>query len=182
VTVPAGPSCSADASIDNGSFDPDGDPITRTQSPAGPYPLGNTLVRLAVTDDQGESDTCQATVTVQDVTPPLLPFLSASPSQLWPANHRMVPLTIGVQATDNCSPAVCRIAAVRSNEPINGLGDGDTAPDWQILTSSTVSLRAERSARGSGRVYTLTVECADQGGNRSSREVAVSVSRDRGKG
>ena len=39
VTVSAGSNCTADASIDNGSFDPDGDPITLTQSPSGPYSL-----------------------------------------------------------------------------------------------------------------------------------------------
>src|SRR2546426_4928426 len=30
----------AGASIDDGSFDPDGDPITREQIPAGPYSVG----------------------------------------------------------------------------------------------------------------------------------------------
>ena len=34
----------ADASINNGSFDPDGDPITFSQSPPGPYPLGTNVV------------------------------------------------------------------------------------------------------------------------------------------
>ena len=41
VTVQADANCSAAASIDNGSYDPDaGDTITVTQSPAGPYSLG----------------------------------------------------------------------------------------------------------------------------------------------
>ena len=42
VTVSAGANCTANASVDDGSFDPDGDPITITQSPAGPYPQGTT--------------------------------------------------------------------------------------------------------------------------------------------
>ncbi len=67
VTVSSGANCAASASIDNGSFDPDGDSITITQSPAGPYPLGDTLVTLAVTDSNGASRQC--TATVSDVAP-----------------------------------------------------------------------------------------------------------------
>src|SRR5688572_24879546 len=37
-------SCTANASIDNGSSDPDGDPLTPTQDPPGPYPVGTTEV------------------------------------------------------------------------------------------------------------------------------------------
>ena len=70
VTVDAGSECAAQASIDNGSFDPDGDPITLDQSPPGPYPLDSTEVTLTVTDDSGLSNQCTATVTVEDLEPP----------------------------------------------------------------------------------------------------------------
>jgi uncharacterized repeat protein (TIGR03803 family) len=73
VTVSAGAACTADASIDNGSFDPDaGDTITVAQTPAGPYPPGPTTVTLTVTDNHGASSTCTATVTVVDTTPPVI--------------------------------------------------------------------------------------------------------------
>ncbi|NIT59744.1 MAG: HYR domain-containing protein, partial [Aliifodinibius sp.] len=64
MTVSAGPNCTADASINNGSFDPDGDPITLIQNPPGPYPLGSTEVTLTVADNNGATDQCTATVTV----------------------------------------------------------------------------------------------------------------------
>src|SRR5262249_46935750 len=71
VTVSAGADCMANASIDDGSFDPDpGDTITLTQSPPGPYALGNTTVTLTVTDNHGVSTQCSAIVTVVDTTPP----------------------------------------------------------------------------------------------------------------
>ncbi|MHB9005347.1 MAG: HYR domain-containing protein [Limisphaerales bacterium] len=73
VIVAAGDRCEAEASIDDGSFDPDdGDTLTLTQSPAGPYPLGETVVTLIATDRHGVSSECQGTVTVCDNTPPLL--------------------------------------------------------------------------------------------------------------
>ncbi len=73
VTVAAGASCTAYASIDNGSYDPDsGDTITVAQSPAGPYPLGATTVTLTVTDARGASSSCSAIVTVVDNTPPAI--------------------------------------------------------------------------------------------------------------
>ena len=54
----------ADANVDNGSFDPDDDPFTLSQSPAGPYPAGQTNVVLTITDIRGATDTCTAVVTV----------------------------------------------------------------------------------------------------------------------
>jgi hypothetical protein len=69
VTVVADNSCTAAASINDGSSDPDGDPITVTQSPAGPYPLGMTTVTLTVTDSHDASSSCQAVVTVTNPDP-----------------------------------------------------------------------------------------------------------------
>ncbi|HBL31354.1 MAG TPA: hypothetical protein DD490_31390, partial [Acidobacteria bacterium] len=70
-TVSAGPACTANASINNSSYDPDAtDTITLAQSPAAPYALGTTPVRLTVTDNHGDFNSCTAAVTVADRTPP----------------------------------------------------------------------------------------------------------------
>lgn len=167
VTVSAGPSCFARASINDGSYDPDGDPISFTQSPAGPYSLGDTSVSLTVTDSHGAARSCTATVTVVDKSPPTITRVIATPAVLWPPNHKMVPVRITIGASDNCGGTPqCRIVSVTSNEPVNGLGDGDTAPDWQVFPGSfLVNLRAERSGQGSGRIYTVDVQCSDGDGN-----------------
>ena len=61
-------------SVDNGSFDPGGDPITLNQDPDNPYPgLEDTEVTLKVTDTNNTfSDICQAIVTVEDNENPII--------------------------------------------------------------------------------------------------------------
>jgi hypothetical protein len=91
---------------------------------------------------------------------------SATPQVLWPANHKMVSVTIEGSVSDNCDNAPsCEINAVDSNEPVDGFGDGNTTPDWEIAGDLSVDLRAERARSGSGRVYTLEIECTDDSNN-----------------
>jgi hypothetical protein len=99
-----------------------------------------------------------------------------------PFNHRLVDVTVNYNVTDNCPlpPNSCTLD-VTSNEPINGAGDGDTAPDWIILDAHHVQLRAERAGNGNGRIYTITITCIDSGGNSSSQSVEVSVPHDQGR-
>lgn len=70
IVVPAGPDCLGNGSVDAGSYDPDGDSITITQTPPGPYPLGTNIVLLTVVDPYGLSNSCGAMVVVADLTPP----------------------------------------------------------------------------------------------------------------
>jgi hypothetical protein len=82
----------------------------------------------------------------------------------------MVPVTVAVRASDDSGATVSRIIAVRSNEPVSR-----RTPDWQMTGPLSVNLRAARSARGVGRIYTITVECEDMDGNRTTGEVNVLV-------
>jgi hypothetical protein len=73
VTVTANAlTCSAAASIDAGSSDPNGGALTLTQSPPGPYGLGTSNVTLIVSSTSNNSGACSGKVTVVDVTPPVL--------------------------------------------------------------------------------------------------------------
>jgi hypothetical protein len=82
-------------------------------------------------------------------------------------------VAIDYTAADNC-PFTCTLS-VRSNEPVNGTGDGDSEPDWAVVDAHHVRLRAERAGTGSGRFYTITITCTDSSGNSTSKDVAVFV-------
>jgi len=117
-----------------------------------------------------------------DTTTPSISAVTPSPSVLWPPNHKMRGATVAVAVTDDQDPnPSCQISAVSSNEPVNGTGDGDTAPDWQVGPRPLeLSLRAERSGGGTGRVYTIEVTCSDVSGNSSQAAGTVSVPHDQG--
>jgi hypothetical protein len=57
--------------IDGGSTDANGDVMTFTMSPAGPFSVGTYNVTLTVSDPAGLSSTCASTITVSDSTAPM---------------------------------------------------------------------------------------------------------------
>ena len=110
-----------------------------------------------------------------DEQAPAIAALHASPDRLWPPRHQMVDVSIGVDASDNSGETpTCGLLAVASSDPDNGTGDGDTANDIEIVGPTSVRLRAERSG-SKVRTYTLTVECRDGAGNRSTAQTWVTV-------
>jgi hypothetical protein len=62
--------CTASATVDSDSYDPDGESIIRMQIPPGPFGIGEHLVILTVTDPSDEYASCAATLTVNDCTNP----------------------------------------------------------------------------------------------------------------
>jgi uncharacterized repeat protein (TIGR01451 family) len=125
-----------------------------------------------------------APLEIRDVVPPQL-SVSASPSQLWPPNHKFVPITVTVSVGDECdgTPHV-RLVSIASNEGAGAPGSGNTSPDVRGADFGTddrsFQLRAERSGSGSGRVYTITYEAEDASGNVTTRTATVGVAKSQG--
>ncbi len=89
---------------------------------------------------------------------------------------------MAVEVTDVVDPhPQCQIIDVTSNQPMNGIGDGNTDLDWVITGALTLSLRAERAGKGGPRVYTIDVECFDEGLNSVQDSVTVTVPHSRRK-
>jgi hypothetical protein len=153
-----------------------------SQPLSAPYPVGTTTINWTATDVHGNAASASQTVTVNDAQGPAVSGLAASPASLWPANHSMRDVTVSYDAADNCGGAVnCVISSVTSNEPADGTGDGDTAPDWLVVGAHRLRLRAERAGGGPGRVYTIAVACTDAAGNTTTKTVTVNVPKSRGK-
>lgn len=148
---------------------------------SGQLPLGTNLLGVVVSDSASNTASCSTVVTVVDTVPPVIRTLAALPNALWPPNHKMVDVQLRASVTDACSSATWKITRVSSNERRNGLGDGNTSPDWQITGDHTLKLRAERSGLGAGRVYTITVVATDAARNASApKTVTVSVAHSQG--
>lgn len=154
---------------------------TATLSFTNVYALGTNLVTLMVNDGGSNSVSCSTTVVIQDTTAPVIRRVQADPKTLWPPNHKMVLVRFRALASDDCDPnPQCSIVSIRSNEPVNGKGDGNTSPDWARAGRMSAYLRAERSGRGHGRTYTVTIECRDASGNAATKDICVSVPHDQG--
>jgi hypothetical protein len=163
---------------------------------AGPCPTPQTVTTegtgqtrsATVTDRAGNSATATAGGINIDKTPPTV-VCSATPSMLWPPNHQLVAIEaqVAIPQDNGSGSGSVSLQSVVSNEPDNGLGDGDTANDIQGFVLNTPnagtrgSLRAERSSGGSGRIYTLTYLGGDRAGNVAPCTVAVSVPKSKGK-
>lgn len=110
-----------------------------------------------------------------DEIPPTLD-VTVSPDTLWPPNHKYVTVQATVDISDNIDPTpTLTLVSVTSNEPDDGLGDGDTPDDIVIVDEFTFELRAERSGTGDGRVYTITYEATDACGNSTTATATVTV-------
>ena len=129
---------------------------------------------------EGMADPPRPRIVHRDSQPPAFKTLTASAPTLWPPNHLMVPVSLDVALVDLLDPApTARIVGVSSNEPVDGVDDGNTSPDWEITGLLSVNLRADRSGAGTGRIYTIQVEARDAAGNTTLQTVTVSVPLER---
>ena len=146
---------------------------------------GVTTITFFATDRAGNIETSQTLAVRIDRTAPLA-TCSATPNVLWPPNHQMVQVGTSVQIADMLSGAgAFELKSVSSNEPENGLGDGDTFPDisgFRVGVASTNGfLRAERAGGGEGRLYSLTYTAFDIAGNSAVCTTGVVVPHDQRK-
>jgi hypothetical protein len=177
-TGPAGAAVAYDVPVATDACDVAVD-VVCTPAPGSTFPIGDTEVTCTATDNAGNETACAFTVTVVDTTPPVLSDVTVSRPKLWPPNHRLVDEEVFYTVADACDPSPSCALSVASDEPINGTGDGDAAPDWVILDDHHLRLRSERAGGGDGRTYTITAACEDDHGNSAQGDAQVDVPHDR---
>ena len=90
-----------------------------------------------------------------------------------------MPIQATVVANDNCPGVSFVLTSLTSDEPENGVADGDTAPDVVDAEIGTpdleFKLRSERAGGGDGRVYTATYTAEDGSDNAAEDSATVVV-------
>lgn len=105
----------------------------------------------------------------KDTTAPIISSVSATPSSIWPPNGKMVTVTVSVSATDDVdSTPQCDLTSVSGGDPNDAVQTG----------RFTASVRAEKNADASVRVYSLNVTCSDSARNESTGVARVVVGKD----
>ena len=138
------------------------------------FPIGTTTNTFILTNESGAIATCSFDVVVNDSEPPIITDVDTHIKSTWPPNHKMICLTIDYTSKDNCGVTGCGLV-VSSNEPNYGHGNCVKGSDWVILDDHHVLLNAEREGQGKGRIYTITITCADAAFNTSSQQVIVKI-------
>src|SRR6185295_20138 len=93
---------------------------------------GVTTISFAAKDDAGNVEAQKTHVVRLDKTAPTV-TCSATPKTLYPADHRLVPITVAVKVTDGRSgSAGFTLTSVTSNEADDAPGSGDGATTGDI--------------------------------------------------
>ena len=148
--------------------------------------LGPHSIKLQISDGVNPPVWDSVMVTITDTTPPQLSPV-VNQTHLWPPDHRIVRVLIQTNVSDNSGLPVMLSAHVTSNEPETGLGEWDIGPDWNIVGIDPVcgtialDLRSERSERGKGRKYTVTIVATDHAGNVATANAEIFVPLDQVK-
>ncbi|MDA0272307.1 MAG: HYR domain-containing protein [Proteobacteria bacterium] len=164
----------------------DANPSVSSNAPAM-FSLGTTVVTWTAVDATGNSISGEQSVTIVDITPPVI-TLNVTTTTLWPVNHKLVSVGTG-SVSDMCAEIGASLSisgVVTSNQPINGLGDGNTDTDWQFQDNGdgtfAILLRAERSGNEGERIYTVKITANDGNGNTTTVMFDVNVPHDQAKG
>ncbi len=155
--------------------------------PAGLYTLAACADGEDTVAETNEANNCSDSNLLNQIAiipatpnrPPDCSKAAATPNLLWPPNHKLVPITITGVTDPDGDPVTITITGITQDEPTNGLGDGDTAPDGFGVGTSQAQVRAERSGTGNGRVYAISFRAEDGKGGSCTGVVKVGVPHDK---
>lgn len=127
-------------------------------------------------DEAGNEDSMPAEVTFTvDTMSPTLAIYEPNPSELWPANGKMVDVIISGNAKDSGS-GIASLSYIVNDEygQYNLAGNVTTGSDGSFAFN--ISLKADRDGKDKdGRIYLITMDAFDKAGNMTTQGVTVTV-------
>jgi len=111
--------------------------------------------------------------------PPICGDGLASPTELWPPNHKFAKVSVVGLTDPDGDPVAITVTGITQDEALDALGDGHTCPDGAGVETDTALVRAERGklrrVRRNGRVYHVSFTASDGRGGECSGTVQVCV-------
>ncbi|WHY77212.1 PKD domain-containing protein [Neobacillus sp. WH10] len=161
--------------IDDGDWSLYTTPIQLTEE-------GSHIVEYRSIDKAGNVEDLKSLQVNIDKTAPEL-TIKLSDNTLWPPNHKMVTVKVIPEVMDTGSGVQnISLTSITCNESDDETGDGQTTDDIQNAEYGTADfefdLRAERSGKGTGRIYTITYTITDMAGNSRIVSTTLAVGHD----
>lgn len=156
-----------------------------TSLPAGTYYLDacadaeNQLVETNETNNCASSTLNLVVGMMPRKRPPDCSKAVVSPGMLWPPNHKLTSIAITGLTDPDGDPVTVNVTGITQDEPLNGLGDGDTCPDGFGVGTGHPQIRAERSGLRNGRLYKISFTASDEKGGTCSGAITVGVPHDK---
>ena len=144
----------------------------------GPWSNGEVhRLYVEVEDDQGLRSLGIVRFEVGKIEnrPPVCDNATADPPALWPPNNQLVPVSIAGVLDPDGDPVEITVQRVTQDEPVRNCPNAVIGPD------GGVELKAERSGRGNGRLYTIWFTATDPSGGSCDGSVQVCVPHDRNR-
>ncbi|MDQ0898516.1 MULTISPECIES: OmpL47-type beta-barrel domain-containing protein [unclassified Paenibacillus] len=128
-------------------------------------------------DQAGNEEAVKSISLKVDKAAPTL-SIALDKTALWPANKKMVTVTANVYALDDMSQIdTIILTSITSNEKV----EPDDIQDAHYGTFDTsFKLRAERTGKGTERVYTIMYIATDLAGNKAIATATIKVPHDQG--
>jgi hypothetical protein len=138
---------------------------------------GQDSFTFKVNDGSVDSNTATVSITVQRTGH--VAVCDAATAQprvvVWSPQHKMETIAIAGVTDPDGDPVAITVSGIMQDEPVNDKGEGNFSPD-AIL--APVSIRAERSGKGDGRVYHIGFSATDNRDGTCSGSVTVCVPHD----
>jgi uncharacterized protein YjiK len=148
----------------------------------GPLADGSHTFQVRAVDNSGNADPTPASFTwTVDTTSPVI-TVAADPTLLWPANGKLMSITISGKVADasRIDPSTLAFHVVDEYGELQPTGPFTV--DSNGLFSFAVSLEARRLGDDlDGRRYEVIVSASDKAGNAASGSVVITVPHDQGQ-